>query len=42
MNSETIQKIDLKWNDMFTQELISSPSLKYKILTSNEGAIYEQ
>ncbi len=38
-DEETIKKIDQKWNSLGLGEFISSPSLKYRKLNRNKGAI---
>ncbi len=38
-DEETIRKIDQKWNSLGLGEFISSPSLKYRKLNRNTGAI---
>lgn len=39
MNNETIEKIDKIWNDLNIGEFIKSPSMKFKALVLNSGAV---
>jgi 4-hydroxy-3-polyprenylbenzoate decarboxylase len=39
MDDKTIQEVDLLWNKLSLGEFLSSPSLHYKTLVKNEGAV---
>jgi len=39
MDDKTIQEIDVLWNQLNLGPFVSSPSLKYKVLVKNEGAV---
>jgi 4-hydroxy-3-polyprenylbenzoate decarboxylase len=39
MDDETIQQIDAKWNQLGLGTFIPSPSLNYKVLVKNKGAV---
>lgn len=39
MDDKTIQEVDVLWNQLNLGPFISSPSLNYKVLVKNEGAV---